>query len=115
MLHSTRQVVKTILGPRVVARIRRWRHNQNTPESDVRERACHYDFPFVTHEGDVYPCCRVGGCDHLRIGNINDPDLTDRLRRFSEPCWCHGYCLRPARLDERPRGFNIEFSLACQA
>jgi pyruvate-formate lyase-activating enzyme len=115
MLHRTRQVVKTLLGPQVLARIRRWRYDRSAPDPNLPERACHYDFPFVTHEGDVYPCCRSGGGEHLRIGSINDPDLMEKMSRFSEPCSCHGYRLRSARDDERLRGFNIEFSLACQA
>ncbi|MEE4272572.1 MAG: radical SAM protein [Thermoanaerobaculales bacterium] len=115
MLQYIRQAAKAILGPRVLARYRRWRYERSGPDLSLPERACHFDLPFVTQAGDVYPCCRSGGAEYHRIGNIGDPDFADKMRAFSEPCSCHGYRLRAAREDERVRGLSIETSLSCQA
>lgn len=115
MLHHIRKAVKAVLGPRVLARLRRRRYELSGPDLSLPERACHLDFPFITQTGDVYPCCRTGGADYYRIGNISDSDFLKKMQEFSEPCSCHGYRLRPAGEGERVRGLSIETSLACQA
>lgn len=78
-------------------------------------RACHLNGLFITHSGDVYPCCDVWTRKGMKIGNINDNDLELKISGFNKSCHCERYILDPA-LGKKPNYdfFNIEFGLTCQ-
>ena len=71
--------------------------------------------PFVKSDGYIYPCCKIWGNESLRIGHIDDPDISERIVQFDKTCKCEFNELRRANPDETRRIalLNIEFSLAC--
>ena len=88
------------------------------PARSPEPRVCHYEQLFVSHRGDLFPCCDTWNRSALRIGHLDEPDLIEKIRRFRVPCTlCGAYTLRAAKQDEPARvtGINIETSLACQA
>jgi MoaA/NifB/PqqE/SkfB family radical SAM enzyme len=70
---------------------------------------------FISHEGDLYPCCTTGMSSYHRIGHIADEDIDDKLRDYRRACTCVRARLRPAAAGERITYLNIETSLACNA
>jgi MoaA/NifB/PqqE/SkfB family radical SAM enzyme len=87
-----------------------------------RVRPCHLEDMFVSHCGEVYPCCLASGDLARRIGHLSDPDILDRLRGFDiRPCrcepWASNSVFRPAREGEevRIRTLNLELSLFCNS
>ena len=81
------------------------------------KRPCHFNELFITHKGDVYPCCRVWTSDYLKIGHINDSNLSEKIESFNRYCACEVFELRKGlQKDEKKYNLlNIELSLACQA
>lgn len=78
-------------------------------------RPCQMDGLFIRHTGDVFPCCLVWGRKDMRIGNVNDKNIVEKIRRFNAACSCERFRFRKATPDDRFNLFlNIEFSLACQ-
>ncbi|HNX82409.1 MAG TPA: SPASM domain-containing protein [Candidatus Omnitrophota bacterium] len=81
-----------------------------------RERACHCTQLFVTHHGEVFPCCLRWAVPDMKIGHINDPDLLDRIKEYSRSCNCEKFNLRKAypHEDIAIQELTIELSLQCQ-
>lgn len=105
--------------------------NNNNPRSDVHDRAhcngvqsngysrhrpCHFTRLFVTHRGDVFPCCLTWGSAEMKIGSIRDDDLLEKIKNFSQDCHCHNFDLRKGHCGETIdiEEINIELSLECQ-
>jgi pyruvate-formate lyase-activating enzyme len=88
------------------------------PARSPEPRVCHYEHLFVSHSGDLFPCCDTWNQPALRIGHLDEPDLMEKIRRFKVPCTlCGAYTLRAGKQDEPARvtDINIETSLTCQA
>jgi Radical SAM superfamily len=82
--------------------------------SKAPARPCHLDAPFVTHDGYVYPCCRVWGNKALVIGHIDDAAIARKIISYKKRCWCSASKLVPAGGKASVEGLYIEVSLACQ-
>ncbi|MGA9347284.1 MAG: radical SAM protein [Anaerolineae bacterium] len=82
----------------------------------ITDRPCHYYELFVCHNGDVYPCCLTWGREKMKIGHLDDLDLSNKIRAFSSSCECGEYRLRRANSEDSMnyQWLNIELSLACQ-
>lgn len=106
-------LIRRIVSHGTVARLRA---RLRTPARDAFVRPCHYTGLFLKYNGDVFPCCLVRDQPHMVIGNLDDPNLSEKIRSFGPPCSCEQFVLRHARRDELPcyQDFNIEFALTCQ-
>lgn len=85
-------------------------------EKKKTDRYCQEEELFIKHNGDVYPCCRTWGNQQLRIGNISDPDISEKIHNFNQTCQCERFCLKSLK-DKNQTAIqmvNIEFSLRCQ-
>lgn len=80
-------------------------------------RPCHISELFINHEGDIYPCCLVWGRKDMKIGNLNDNNIINKIEYFDGVCSCERFRLRKAFPTEIKKFevFNIEFSSVCQA
>lgn len=90
--------------------------------SGKRRRPCHYEDMFVTHAGDVFPCCLTWNDPGKRIGSIQDDDLPAKLAAYDiTPCecapWAFNSIFRPARTGDtcKIRMLNLELSLFCNS
>lgn len=83
---------------------------------DFRKRVCHYDELFISHKGEVFPCCQVWMCPGAKIGHIDDHDICERIKNFYYDCSCQRFRLIKASPEDRIKisSINIEFSLRCQ-
>jgi len=97
-------------------RVNRSERQRMYEECNLPLRPCHYRELFINHDGYVYPCCLVWSREHMRIGHIDDPDLFEKIKVFSEYCHCERYKLRPISGEDLPTYelLNIEVSLLCQ-
>lgn len=116
LLKRLRPVVRSVVAPAI----------SNPVERSLRRKAdqgkeilpCHYNELFVNSKGDVFPCCKVWSRDDLRIGNVTDEKILDKVRSFDPHyCSCDPFVLRKARRDDEPayKRLNLELSLLCQA
>jgi hypothetical protein len=94
---------------------RRIRYTLDDRRSTAPRTPCHTDKLFISHEGDLYPCCATGMSSYHRIGHIADADIDDKLREYDQACTCVRARLRRAESGERITYLNIETSLACNA
>lgn len=80
-------------------------------------RACHYTELFVNSSGEVYPCCLSWGRKSMRIGHLDDPDLSVKIAGFGGICSCERFRLRKGKVAGHHRYLllNLELSLLCQA
>jgi MoaA/NifB/PqqE/SkfB family radical SAM enzyme len=96
--------------------------HQETPQQVQKEclflpteRACHFHELYITHTGDVFPCCIVWKRSEMRIGHITDEDLLEAIEAFDGNCRCEQFTLRKGTsVDPKDYLLNIELSLACQ-
>lgn len=81
-----------------------------------REEVCHYKRLFISHSGEVFPCCLRWGDPRMKIGHIYDKDLLESIKRFDTRCSCERFLLRKGLEAERIQVdfLNIELSLECQ-
>lgn len=80
------------------------------------KRTCHFHELFITHKGEIFPCCMIWGCRDMKIGHIHDDNLIESLRNFYRPCSCARFELRKGLAEEKIAVdyINIEVSLLCQ-
>lgn len=83
----------------------------------LMSRACSCSELFVRHDGSVYPCCRVWDASSMKIGHVDDPNIVDKIKRFSSFCACEKFKMRKAKSKELAQYsmINLELSLKCQA
>ncbi len=81
-----------------------------------KKRACHFHELFITHKGEIFPCCMIWGCRDMKIGHIHDDNLIGSLRNFYSPCSCARFELRKGLAQDKIAVdyINIEVSLLCQ-
>ena len=86
------------------------------PKGTQQLRACHLHELFPNHDGNVFPCCLTWNRPEMRIGNLADSNLADKIRSFRGTCSCERYELRAALASDTPdyAVMNIEFPLTCQ-
>lgn len=79
-------------------------------------KACHFNQLYITHNGEVFPCCVVWMKPEMKIGHICDSNLFDSVRNFFSPCSCWEFKLRKGLADEKIDidFLYIEVSLGCQ-
>lgn len=114
-----KKIAKMIIPPVAIPLIKTLRapfFRRIKKPGNLTKRACHIHELFIRHNGDVYPCCRVWDNPKLRIGNINDGDLQQKIRVFSSPCSCGEFELVSSDITEQQEYqlLNIEVSLSCQ-
>lgn len=101
---------------RALGRVRRHiRYSIDDRRSDAPRTPCHMQQLFISHQGDLYPCCATGMSSYHRIGHVSDADIDDKLRDYATACTCVRARLRPSEPGERLIYLNIETSLACNA
>jgi MoaA/NifB/PqqE/SkfB family radical SAM enzyme len=76
--------------------------------------ACHFFEPFVSHSGDVFPCCRVWNDPKKKIGHLTDPDIITKMKEFDIFCQCDTAILKKWE-GENIGCVYIETALACNA
>ena len=79
-----------------------------------RSEPCHFKQLFVSHTGDVFPCCRVWNRRDKKIGHITDPQIIYKIENFDLQCECDAAKLTK-RSDESFTGMQFETSLAYNA
>jgi hypothetical protein len=86
------------------------------PKAIKQLRACHLHELFPNHDGNVFPCCLTWGRPEMNIGNLKDPNLSNKILCFRGTCSCERYELRAALPSDTPdyAVINIEFPLTCQ-
>jgi len=84
-------------------------------EVKIEKRPCHFWQPFVKSDGYIYPCCKIWGNESLRIGHIDDPDISERIVQYDQSCRCefNELCRADPNETRQIDLLNIEFSLAC--
>ena len=94
----------------------RYRFPIRKTSSNKLLRPCHFNELFISHNGDIFPCCRTWDRNEMRIGHLSDENLNLKLKRFYHRCECGEYKLRPATIEDIMsfNRINIEMSLACQ-
>lgn len=80
------------------------------------KRPCHYRELFINTNGDVFPCCLTWGRKSMKIGNVCDVDLQQKIDSFRRICSCARYRLRHQLTGESKKYLlmNLELSLLCQ-
>lgn len=72
---------------------------------------------FVSHNGDLFPCCRKWGDKKFKIANLNDNDICEKVLSYDVKCECEGFAFK--KIEDTKNftftGINIEFSLDCNA
>jgi radical SAM protein with 4Fe4S-binding SPASM domain len=58
------------------------------------ERVCHFNELFINHNGDVFPCCSTWERQKMKIGNLKELDLLNRINEFNARCHCERYEFR---------------------
>lgn len=81
-----------------------------------KPRVCHFYELFITHKGEIFPCCMIWGSRDMKIGHIRDDNLIESLRNFYHPCSCARFELRKGLAEEKIAVdyISIEVSLLCQ-
>lgn len=72
------------------------------------------DMMFISHTGDIFPCCRVWYKPENKIGNLKDTNILQKILNFDISCECSGNILCK-RNSEPCSCMNIEFGLSCNA
>jgi MoaA/NifB/PqqE/SkfB family radical SAM enzyme len=80
------------------------------------EKTCHFSSLFITHKGEVFPCCMVWKREDMKIGNISDENLLTSIETFYAECSCERYKLRKGTVADKKdyAQINLELSLNCQ-
>jgi len=80
------------------------------------KRTCHFHELFITHKGEIFPCCMTCWRRDMKIGHIHDDNLIESLRNFYSPCSCARFQLRKGLPEKKITVdyINIEVSLLCQ-
>jgi len=76
--------------------------------------SCHFREPFVSHTGEIFPCCRVWGNPNKKIGHISDHDIINKMKVFDINCQCDEAKLKKWE-GENVRTIFFETSLSCNA
>jgi len=81
-----------------------------------KERVCHFNELYITHKGNVFPCCTVWNRPDMKIGHVDDEKLLESIEGFYSGCTsCEEFKLKKGSpQDKKEYCFNIELSLACQ-
>ena len=86
--------------------------------SEVGPRACHLEEMYIDRYGDIHCCCKtyLGNV----IGNLMDPDITEKILNYSpsKPCKCTRGSLASAEnasCDRKVKLASIELSSICNA
>lgn len=79
-----------------------------------KRTACHFFEPFVSHSGDIFPCCRVWSDPAKKIGHITEPNIVTKMKEFEIDCQCEVTRLKKWE-GEDVGCIYFETSLACNA
>ncbi len=87
----------------------------NHPYNKIK-KACHFEQLFISHKGDVFPCCQTFLRPEMKIGHINDANLLESIDKFYQNCSCEAFHLIQSKPGDKKdySNINIELSLACQ-
>jgi Radical SAM superfamily./C-methyltransferase. len=91
---------------------------ENVPQYlNNSKRICHYNELFINHKGDIYPCCRTCNNENMKMGNIKDFDIDNKIQNYYGNCSCGNYKLMKSSSEDviNIAFLNIELSLFCQA
>lgn len=85
-------------------------------EQEKKDQYCVEQGMYLRYNGDIFPCCRSCWNSDLKIGNILEADISDKIKKFDKPCQCTKYRLKSTKekIELVIQRLHIEFSLSCQ-